>query len=155
MRVIVQRVVRAEVREGGSVRGSIGRGFVGLVGVETPDGAAEAARMAEKLAHLRFFEDSAGKMNQSVLEAGGDVLLVPNFTVAGSTRKGRRPSFDGAKAPEEARCLFDAVCEEMVKLGVRVERGVFGAEMQVELVNDGPVTLLVEVGSDQISTFAR
>jgi D-tyrosyl-tRNA(Tyr) deacylase len=152
MRAVVQRVERAEVRvhgdDGVVVAGAIGRGLVVLLGVEARDTAADAAWMASKIAGLRVFEDAGGKMNLGLAEisggAGGGVLLVPNFTVAGSAAKGRRPDFGNAMRPPEAEGLFLRVAVLMRDQGVAVETGVFGADMRVELVNDGPVTLVVE-----------
>ena len=148
MRAVVQRVLRASVEVGGSVAAEIGPGLLALVGVERADGEAEAAWMAEKLAHLRVFEDGAGKMNRSLLETGGSLLLVPNFTVAGSARKGRRPSFDGAMRPEGAEPLLGRLAALVAGHGVPVQTGVFGAHMLVSLVNDGPVTIWLDSGSD-------
>lgn len=148
MRAVVQRVERAAVRvhEDGGVRvaGSIGRGLVVLLGVEQRDAEADAAWMAAKVAGLRVFEDAAGKMNLGLAEVGGGVLLVPNFTVAGSAAKGRRPEFTNAMRPPEAEGLFGRVAALIRDAGVSVETGVFGGDMRVELVNDGPVTLVVE-----------
>lgn len=149
MKAVVQRVLCAEVRVNGEVRGAVGRGLVALVGIEHDDTDADRAYLADKIAHLRIFEDAAGKMNLSVLDIGGDVLLVPNFTVAGSTAKGRRPSFDGAMRPEQASGEFDALASALRGFSLRVPTGVFGAEMQVELVNDGPVTLVVASRPDR------
>ncbi|MCC5822116.1 MAG: D-tyrosyl-tRNA(Tyr) deacylase [Phycisphaerales bacterium] len=148
MRAIVQRAERAEVRVhepgGVGVAGSIGRGLVVLLGVEARDTDADAAWMASKLAGLRVFEDEAGKMNLGLAEVGGSVLLVPNFTVAGSAAKGRRPDFTNAMKPPEAERLFGAVRAGLLAAGVPVETGVFGGDMRVELVNDGPVTLVIK-----------
>lgn len=149
MRAVVQRVERAEVRvvagDGtASVGGSVGRGLAVLLGVEARDGESDAAWMAGKLAGLRVFEDGGGKMNLGLGEVEGSVLLVPNFTVAGSAARGRRPDFTNAMRPAEAQLLFERVRDLLREAGVRVETGVFGADMRVELVNDGPVTLVVE-----------
>lgn len=148
MRAVVQRVSEASVTVEGAVVGAIGRGLLVLAAVEKADTDKERAWMAEKLAHLRLFPDGEGKMNLSVLDVGGGVLMVPNFTVAGDCRKGRRPGFDGAMKPPEAEREFQALCDAVGAAlggrGVRVERGVFGADMQVALVNDGPVTVVVE-----------
>ena len=148
MRIVVQRVIGAGlgVVEGGSERehARIGVGLVALVGVETGDTERDAAWAADKLAHLRVFEDEAGKMNLSALDVGGSVLLVPNFTVAGTARKGRRPSFDGAMAPPGAEPLLGAVRDRLRGLGVPVETGVFGAHMRVRIENDGPVTIWLD-----------
>ncbi len=144
MRAVVQRVSEASVTIDGAVVGAIGRGLLVLAAVEKADTDKDRAWMAEKLAHLRLFPDAEGKMNLSVLDVGGGVLMVPNFTVAGDCRKGRRPGFDGAMRPPEAEREFGALCNAVGALGVRVERGVFGADMKVALVNDGPVTVIVE-----------
>ncbi len=148
MRAIVQRVERAEVRvhEGTGVRvsGAIGRGLVVLLGVEARDTDADAAWMSAKVSGLRVFEDAGGKMNLGLEEVGGTVLLAPNFTVAGSAAKGRRPDFTNAMKPPEAERLFGRVRDGLREAGVAVETGVFGADMRVELVNDGPVTLVIE-----------
>ena len=149
MRAVIQRVERAEVRvhgRDGTVRlaGSIGRGLLVLLGVEVRDTPADAAWMAAKIAGLRVFEDADGKMNLGLSEVGGGVLLVPNFTVAGSAAKGRRPDFMNAMRPPEAAGMFERVRGLLRAEGVRTETGEFGADMRVELVNDGPVTLVVE-----------
>jgi D-tyrosyl-tRNA(Tyr) deacylase len=148
MRAVVQRVERAEVRvhedSGVRVAGVIGRGLVVLLGVEVRDTEADAAWMAAKIAGLRVFEDEGGKMNLGLAEVGGGVVLVPNFTVAGSAAKGRRPDFGNAMRPPEAERLFGRVAELIRDAEIRVETGVFGGDMRVELVNDGPVTLVVE-----------
>jgi D-tyrosyl-tRNA(Tyr) deacylase len=148
MRAVIQRAERAEVRviepAGARVAGSIGRGLAVLLGVETRDTHADAAWMAAKIAGLRVFEDEQGKMNLGLAEVAGGVLLVPNFTVAGSAAKGRRPDFTNAMKPPEAQRLFDRVGVLLREAGVAVETGVFGGDMRVELVNDGPVTLVIE-----------
>src|SRR6185369_3560747 len=145
----IQRVTRSTVEVDGRIAGSTGRGLVALVGIEQADGEAELAWMAEKLANLRIFEDAAGKMNLSVkdLSPAGEILLVPNFTVAGDARKGRRPSFDAAMRPELAEPLFQALVEAVRRQGVAAQTGVFRAHMMVSLVNDGPVTILLETAS--------
>jgi len=143
MKCIVQRVRQAEVRVAGEVRGAIERGLVALLGIEREDQEADRTFMADKIAHLRIFEDDAGKLNRSVLDIRGDVLLVPNFTVAGSTAKGRRPSFDNAMRPQHAAEMFEALAHDLRTFGLSVPTGVFGADMQVALVNDGPVTLIL------------
>jgi D-tyrosyl-tRNA(Tyr) deacylase len=144
VRSVVQRVSRAEVRVEGVVRAAIGHGLVALVGIERRDTDADRSWTAGKIANLRVFEDGDGKMNRSVLESGAEVLLIPNFTVPGDCRKGRRPSFDNAMAPEHASAVFDGLAAELRGLGVAVGVGVFRAHMQVELVNDGPITLVIE-----------
>ena len=143
MRAVVQRVSEASVAVDGQMVGSIGRGLMVLVGCGEGDGSEEARALADKLANLRVFEDVEGKMNLSVLEIGGEVLVVPNFTLYGDCRKGRRPSFTGACVPESAARLVDEVAEALAGAGLTVARGEFGAHMQVSLTNDGPVTLLL------------
>ena len=144
MRAVVQRVTSASVSVEGETIGSIGAGLVVLLGVAEGDTEDDAAYMAEKIVNLRIFEDDAGKMNRSLLENGGAVLAVSQFTLLGDCRKGRRPSFIEAARPEEGRRLYEAFCEAARALGIRVETGRFQAMMQVALVNDGPVTILVD-----------
>ena len=144
MRALVQRVERASVAVEGRVSGAIGRGLLVLLGATHDDGAREASWLAGKLTTLRIFADAEGKMNLDVRESGGAVLVVPQFTLYGDARRGRRPEFTAAARPEVAEPLFERFCRELEGQGVRVERGVFRAHMRVELVNDGPVTMLVE-----------
>lgn len=144
MRVVVQRVTQASVTVDGAVVGQIGPGLLALVGFRPGDGEAELDWMATKLVGLRLFEDTAGKMNLSVAEIGGELLLVPQFTLYGDCRKGRRPGFSEALAPEQATVLFDRFCDRVGQAGPPVARGVFGAHMQVALLNDGPVTLIID-----------
>lgn len=144
MRALVQRVSAAKVEVDGAVVGEIPGGVLVLLGVAKPDTSADAAYLAEKIAGLRIFSDDAGKMNLSLLETGGAMLTVSQFTLYGDCRKGRRPSFDSAAPAEQARALYEHFVAEVRRLGLRVETGVFQAHMQVSLVNDGPVTLLVE-----------
>jgi D-tyrosyl-tRNA(Tyr) deacylase len=144
MKAVIQRVVSASVELDGRVVASIGRGLLALIGVCVNDGDADRAWMADKIAHLRIFEDDAGRMNLSVAQVGGSILAVPNFTVAGDARHGRRPSFDGALAPAEAKPVFDALTASMASGGIPVKAGVFGANTRVTLVNDGPVTILLD-----------
>lgn len=145
MRLILQRVSAAEVRVAGEAVGRIGRGMLVLVGVEKGDGPAQAAAAAAKLGHLRIFEDAEGRMNLGPAEAGADFLVVSQFTLAGSLDRGRRPSFDAAAPPEAAEPLVERLVEELRRAGHRVETGRFRARMEVELVNDGPVTFVLEV----------
>lgn len=145
MRAVVQRVSRAKVTVGGGVVGEIGPGLVVLVGVTDTDTAADAAVLAAKLSGLRIFRDEAGAMNRSVRDVGGRVLVVSQFTLYGDARRGRRPSFTAAAPPERAAPLVEAVIAGIEKAGVGVATGIFGAMMEVELVNDGPVTILLEV----------
>jgi D-tyrosyl-tRNA(Tyr) deacylase len=144
VRVIVQRVARARVTVGERVTGEIGRGLLLFVGFTHDDGEAELKWMAEKLVGLRIFSDDKGKMNQAIDEIGGALLVVPQFTLYGDADKGRRPSFVAAARPEAAIPLYERFVVELRGHGARVETGEFGAMMQVELVNDGPVTLWLE-----------
>ena len=144
MRAVVQRVSRAAVRVDGETVGAIGRGFVVLAGFAPADGEPALAWMAEKLAGLRVFGDAEGKMNLGITEVGGAMLVVSQFTLYGDASKGRRPSFVAAAPPDQAEPLYDRFVVLLRERGVRVETGRFGAMMDVELVNDGPVTLLLE-----------
>ena len=144
MRALVQRVSLARVRVDGAVVGEIGPGLLVFLGVTHGDGEEAACYLAGKVAGLRVFEDEEGKMNRGVTDAGGAVLAVSQFTLYGDCRKGRRPSFDAAARPETALALYDRFVQELRTLGLRVATGVFQAHMQVELINDGPVTLLLE-----------
>ncbi|HJP66808.1 MAG TPA: D-aminoacyl-tRNA deacylase [Actinomycetota bacterium] len=144
MRLVVQRVSRAAVRVGGDEVTSIGPGLLVLVGVGHDESDGEVPWLAAKLAHLRIFEDADGKMNRSVLEVGGEVLVVPQFTLYGDVRKGRRPSWADAAAPEVARERVDAFAKALRDEGVPVQEGAFREHLEVELVNDGPVTILLE-----------
>jgi D-tyrosyl-tRNA(Tyr) deacylase len=140
MRAVVQRVARARVTPGGE----IGPGLCVLVGVAEADDEAEADRLAGKVARLRIFENDEGKFDRSLLDLGGEALVVSQFTLIADTGKGNRPSFAGAARPERAEPLYVRFCEALEAEGVRVARGVFGARMTVELVNDGPVTIVLE-----------
>jgi D-aminoacyl-tRNA deacylase len=144
MRIVVQRVSGASVRVEGRVTGEIGPGLVLLVAVGREDTAATASAMAEKAANLRIFNDDAGKMNRSLLDTGGAVLAISQFTLYGDARGQRRPSFLQAAPPELGKELYEEFVGAMRGLGVRVETGVFQAHMAVELVNDGPVTILLD-----------
>ena len=146
MRALVQRVTEARVRVGGEVVGEIGAGLCVLVGVTHTDTPAHAAKLAAKVANLRIFDDAAGAMNHSLLDTAGAALVVSQFTLYGDTARGRRPSWVAAARPEQAEPLVEQFVAEMGALGVPVATGRFRADMQVALVNDGPVTLLVEVG---------
>jgi len=143
MRAVVQRVTRARVTVAGETVGQIGAGLLVLVGVAEGDGQGEADALAGKIARLRIFEDEAGKFDRSVTDAGGAVLAVSQFTLIADTHKGNRPSFSDAARPEQASPLFDRFCTSLRELGLSVETGRFGANMQVELVNDGPVTIVL------------
>ena len=144
MRAVVQRVSRASVTVAGETVGRIGRGFLVLLGVEDGDGQNEAVYMAQKIAGLRVFEDADGKMNLGLPEVGGAMLVVSQFTLLGDCRKGRRPSFIQAARPELAEELYRAFCAEVRGQGIEVQTGRFQTHMDVELVNDGPVTLLID-----------
>ena len=144
MKAVVQRVSRAAVSVDGTVIGSVDAGFLVLAGVAPGDGPADAEALAAKIAGLRVFPDEEGRMNRSVLDAGGGALVVSQFTLYGDVRKGRRPSFTGAAPPEVAEPLVEELARRLAAHGVPVATGRFGARMQVELVNDGPVTLLIE-----------
>jgi D-tyrosyl-tRNA(Tyr) deacylase len=144
VRIVVQRVNGAAVRVGGRVTGSIGAGLLALVAIESGDTDADLRWAADKLVGLRVFPDGEGRMNRSVADVGGALLLVPNFTVAGDCRKGRRPSFDRALRPPEAEAAFGRFVGDVRALGVPAETGEFGAHMHVSLENDGPVTLVIE-----------
>jgi D-tyrosyl-tRNA(Tyr) deacylase len=140
--MVIQRVSRAEVRVAGEVVGRIGTGLLVLVGLERGDGDQQIGRAAARLSTLRVFEDDGGRLNRGLDEVGGSLLLVSQFTLAGSIRKGRRPSFDRAMPADRAEPLFGRLVDRLRALGLVVETGLFGALMEVELVNDGPVTLL-------------
>jgi D-tyrosyl-tRNA(Tyr) deacylase len=144
VRLVIQRVSRAAVRVGGEAVASIGPGLLILVGVGSGEGAGEAEWLAGKTAHLRIFEDDQAKMNRSIVDTGGEALVVPQFTLYGDTRKGRRPSWAAAAPPEVARDRVEAYAKALESEGVSVRRGAFQVHMEVELVNDGPVTILLE-----------
>ena len=144
MRAVVQRVREARVEVDGIVTGAIGRGLVVLLGVSKEDGEAQVDWMVPKIVGLRIFEDEGGKMNRSVADIGGGLLIVSQFTLYGDTRKGKRPSFDQAAPAEVARGLYERFVEVAKATGLPVGTGVFQADMQVHLVNDGPVTLICE-----------
>jgi D-tyrosyl-tRNA(Tyr) deacylase len=146
MRAVVQRVSRAKVTVNEWIAGEIGMGLLVLLGVGHPDTEADASYLAEKIAGLRIFEDDDGKMNRSVREVGGSVLAVSQFTLYGDVRRGKRPSFDDAAPPDHARRLYDLFVERIRAAGLRCETGRFQEMMQVELVNDGPVTILLDSG---------
>jgi len=147
MRVVLQRVSRASVEVGDATVASIGHGFLALVGVGEADAEADAVRLAEKVATLRVFADDAGKMNRSVVDVGGEVLVVSQFTLYADVRKGRRPSWTDSAEPRRASELVDAFATNLELARLPVGRGVFGAHMRVELVNDGPVTILLDTAS--------
>ena len=141
MRVVLQRVTRASVRVDGTAASEIGTGYLLLVGVGHADDAAQAERLAEKIADLRIFRDPDGKTNLDLASVGGEALVVSQFTLYADTRKGRRPSFLDAADPHDAAALVEAFAAALEARGVRVGRGLFGAEMEVELINDGPFTM--------------
>ncbi len=144
MRAVVQRVSRAHVTVDGRIAGEIARGLLVLLGVANKDQPADVQYIAGKIRELRIFPDENGRMNHSVEEAKGAVLLVSQFTLLGDARKGRRPSYDEAAAPAVAQALYEGVARELRASGLIVQMGVFQADMQVELVNDGPVTILLD-----------
>jgi D-tyrosyl-tRNA(Tyr) deacylase len=146
MRAVVQRVSRAQVAVSGEIAGQIGLGLLVLLGVGRDDTEGDASYLAEKIAGLRVFEDDLGKMNRSLQEVGGAVLAVSQFTLYGDVRRGKRPSFDAAAAPEKARQLYEFFVERIRAAGVRCETGRFQETMTVELVNEGPVTILLDSG---------
>jgi len=144
VKAVVQRVSRAEVRVDGEVVGRTGVGLLVLLGVMRGDGEREARLLASRIAEFRCFPDARGRMGVAAAEAGAGVLVVSQFTLAADGRKGRRPSFDAAAPPAEAELLYESFAEHLAGAGLPVERGVFGAPMEVELVNDGPVTFVLE-----------
>jgi D-tyrosyl-tRNA(Tyr) deacylase len=144
MRAVVQRVRRASVKVGEEITGEIGRGLLVLLGVAREDTEADADYLAEKIAGLRIFEDDAGKMNLSVMDVGGAVLAVSQFTLFGDVRRGKRPSFDAAARPERARELYEYFVDRVRGLGLRCETGRFQEMMEVELINSGPVTIVLD-----------
>ncbi len=144
MRAVVQRVSRGKVQVNGETISEIGRGVIVLLGVHQEDGPGDALYIADKIAGLRIFEDEMGKMNLSVEEVGGEILLVSQFTLYGDCRKGRRPSFTEAAPPEQAEKLYQGVAHLLRGRGLTVKTGVFGAKMEVEIHNEGPVTLLLD-----------
>ena len=152
MRAVVQRVTRAQVTVEGEVTGSIDAGLCVLVGVGRDDTETDATTLADKVARLRIFEDEAGKMNLSLLDVGGALLAVSQFTLYGDTSRGRRPSFVAAMEPGRAEQLFECFCTAAKNLGVTVATGRFRTHMSVSLVNDGPVTLLLDTGRDDAAT---
>lgn len=145
MRAVCQRVSGARVVVEGSVAGEIGAGLCVLLGVAREDGEDEAARLAGKVARLRVFEDERGRFDRSLLDVGGAALVVSQFTLIADTAKGNRPSFSAAAPPEEAERLYERFCAELRGLGIEVATGIFGARMRVKLVNDGPVTIVLDV----------
>lgn len=147
MRVVLQRVTSAEVSVAGEQVGAIERGLVVLLGVQSGDQDAQALYLADKVVGLRIFADDEDKMNLSLLDVGGSALVVSQFTLLADVRKGRRPSFINAAPPEEANRLYEVFYNSVARLGIRVATGRFGADMQVRLVNDGPVTIILDTSS--------
>jgi D-aminoacyl-tRNA deacylase len=144
MKAVIQSVSEASVEVDGAVAGAIGKGLLVLLGVEKGDGEADASYLARKISTLRIFSDDAGKMNLALGDVGGQVLVVSQFTLAADTRKGNRPAFDRAAPPEEGQRLYGAFVSNLAAAGVNVATGVFGAHMKVCLVNDGPVTIILD-----------
>lgn len=148
MKIVLQRVKSARVEVEGKTVGRIGKGYCLLVGIEKGDDENQARSLARKVADLRIFPDDAGKMNRSLLEVEGDILAVSQFTLAGSLKKGRRPSFDGAEEPHRAERLFNGFVSLLRQKNIRVETGVFGAGMEIHLINQGPVTFVLTAEED-------
>lgn len=144
MRTVIQRVTRAKVSVEGNITGEIGLGLMALIGLTQDDSESDANYLAEKITGLRIFEDADGKMNLSVAEVGGAVLAVSQFTLYGDVRRGKRPSFDAAARPEQANKLYEFFVDQIRATGIRCETGIFQAMMDVELVNSGPVTILLD-----------
>lgn len=144
MRAVVQRVLNSKVTVDGKVVGEIGRGFNVLLGIHKEDGIEDINYLSEKIVNLRVFEDENGKLNKSLLEVGGELLIVSQFTLYGDCRKGRRPNFMDALGGEEAKILYKTFIDKCKTYGVKVEEGIFGADMKVSIENDGPVTLMLE-----------
>jgi D-aminoacyl-tRNA deacylase len=145
MKAVLQRVLRASVLVEGRVEGEIGTGLLVLLGIAAGDGEDDAARLAGKVARLRVFENDEGRLDRSLLDTGGAALVVSQFTLIADTQKGNRPSFAAAAAPQDAEPLVESFCTALRELGIAVETGVFGARMEIELVNDGPVTIVLDV----------
>jgi D-tyrosyl-tRNA(Tyr) deacylase len=143
VRAVCQRVSEARVRVAGDIVGEIGAGLCVLLGVARGDSEADAERLGAKIARLRIFADEDGRFDRSLLDIGGSALVVSQFTLLADTAKGNRPSFTGAAPPEEAEALYERFCQGLRDLGIPVQQGVFGASMAVELVNDGPVTIVL------------
>ncbi|MBR4040113.1 MAG: D-tyrosyl-tRNA(Tyr) deacylase [Clostridia bacterium] len=144
MRLVIQRVLESSVKVDGNVVGSIGKGFMVLCGVEQGDTLDDVKYCVEKTAGLRIFEDEAGKMNRSIMDDGGEILAISQFTLHGDARHGRRPSFSTAARPDVAVPMYEAYCKGLREKGIHVETGIFQADMKVSLINDGPVTMLLD-----------
>jgi D-tyrosyl-tRNA(Tyr) deacylase len=150
VRIVLQRVSRASVTVAGSVAGSIGPGLLLLVGIEPSDTDEDVERAVDKVMNIRVFPDDQGRMNMSLLDCGGSVLVVSQFTLLGDVRKGRRPSYGDAASPEMAEPMVDRMVERLRTAGVHTESGVFGAAMEVDLVNSGPVTLVMAINGGRV-----
>ncbi len=146
MRIVLQRVTKASVEIAGEIVGQIGPGLLIFLGIAKGDSEREVVFLADRVLGLRIFEDQSGKMNLSVKDINGELLTVSQFTLYGSTLKGRRPSFDAAAPPEQARVLYELFLQELRRSGLKIASGIFGARMNVSLVNDGPVTFILESG---------
>ncbi len=144
MNNIIQRVLRANVKVNGKIVSEIDGGLLVYIGVGKEDTSKDAEFIADKLVRLRIFQDETGRMNRSVFDVGGEILVVPNFTLQGDCRRGRRPSFDAAAEPQKAQRLYKHVVTAIEKQGIKVKKGIFGAHMQISSVNDGPVTFVLE-----------
>ncbi len=144
MKLVIQRVKNAKVEVEGNIVGKIGKGFLVLVGITHTDTKKEADYLVKKLCKLRIFEDENGKMNLGLKDVGGELLIISQFTVYADCSEGNRPSFVNAAKPEMANVLYEYFCEECKKNEIKVEKGIFGADMKVELINDGPVTIIIE-----------
>ncbi|MDR0651949.1 MAG: D-tyrosyl-tRNA(Tyr) deacylase [Synergistaceae bacterium] len=148
MKIVAQRVSRSSVTAFGKTIGEIGPGMCILVGVAPDDTEREAVWTADRITDLRVFEDEAGKMNKSLLETGGEALVISQFTLYADCRKGRRPSFSGAALPDAAKTLYEALVKRMGERGIVVRTGIFGADMRVEIINEGPVTIILDTATD-------
>lgn len=148
MKIVAQRVSRSSVTAFGKTIGEIGPGMCILVGVAPDDTEREAVWTADRITDLRVFEDEAGKMNKSLLETGGEALVISQFTLYADCRKGRRPSFSGAALPDAAKTLYEALVKRMSERGIVVRTGIFGADMRVEIINEGPVTIILDTATD-------
>ncbi|MBR3249554.1 MAG: D-tyrosyl-tRNA(Tyr) deacylase [Clostridia bacterium] len=144
MKLVIQRVIKAKVEVGGKTVGKINKGFMVLLGVAEGDTQEQADYLVKKLCNLRVFEDENEKMNLALKDVGGELLIISQFTLCADCSGGNRPSFTGAEKPDKANKLYEYFCEECRKSGIKVEKGIFGADMQVSLINDGPVTILME-----------
>lgn len=145
MKAVIQRVIKSSVSVDGEIKGSIGKGFNVLLGVMNGDCEAQAELLAAKISKLRVFEDENGKMNKGILDIGGEILVISQFTLCADIKKGNRPSFTDSAPPDEANRLYEYFCEKLLENGVsKVETGVFAADMKVEIINDGPVTIVMD-----------